>query len=115
MSMTLMHVEYHPTNVGHPTRGFRHIADWLDDRFRKDEKLAPEERAEPRTVNLLANIVIDDEPPMTTDRDGVLRFKELVARTTEGDDGKNAQAAREIAAALAALAEEHDTLHLTLV
>ena len=87
MSMTLMHIEYHPTNIAHPTRGFRRIADWLDERFQKDEELAPEERAEPRTVNLLANIVIDDDPPMTTDREAVLKFEKIVLRNTRGDDG----------------------------
>ena len=120
MSVTLMHIEYEPTNITRPTAAFRQIAEWLNDRFRNDEQLEPAERADPMSVNILANIVINDMPPTTMDREAVLKFQTLVQRNTRGDS-KNitnreiAEAAREIADRMAELAEHHDPLHLTLL
>ena len=115
MSMTLMHVEYHPTNVTHPTAGFRRIADWLNERLKTDQQLDPAERADPKSVNLLWNIVEDTEGPTTTDAAGVRRFQEIVERNTRGNDDETAVAAREIADRMAELAEQHDPLHFALL
>ena len=115
MSMTLMHVEYHPTNVTHPTAEFRRIADWLNERLKTDQRLDPAERADPKSVNLLWNIVEDTEGPMTTDAAAVRRFQKIVERNTRGNDDETAVAAREIADRMAELAEEHDPLHFALL
>ena len=115
MSGTLMRIEYQPTNITRPSTVFRHIADWLDDRFRNDEQLEPAERADPRRVNILANIMIDEEPPTTTDHEAVRKFQTIVQRNTQDDDRDIAQAAREIADRLAELAEHHDPLDLALL
>ena len=115
MSVTLMHVEYEPTNVTHPSAGFRRLADWLNERLKTDTRLEPAERADPKSVNLLWNIVEDTEGPMTVDAAGVRRFQEIVERNTRGNDDEVAAAAREIADRMAELAETHDPLHLALL
>ena len=115
MSVTLMHIEYQATDITHSSTVFREIADWLDERLRNDEQLKPAERADPTSVNLLANLVMDDQPPTTADREAVQRFHAIVERNTRGDDSNTARAAREIAERLAGLATRYEPLHLALL
>jgi hypothetical protein len=111
----LMHIEFDPTDVAHPAAGFRAIAEWLDNRIRNDARLDAAERAAPRTVNLLANLVAHDEPPMTINADAVRKFAEIVSRATDGETHETAQAANAIAEEILKLADRHDPVHLTLV
>ena len=117
MSQHLMHVEYHPTNVCLPASTYEKAADWLNEKIRADGALSEAERNEPEQVNLLANLVADDEPPMAVDPEAARRFGEIVDRaaSTEHGDSEIADIARTIADGLLELAEHHDPLMLQLV
>ena len=111
----LMHIEYHPTDVVHTIHGLRAVARWLDTRIREDATLEPAERADPMTVNLLARLIADDQPPTTVEAGAVRKFGDIVERATEGEVHETAQAAKEIALGMLTLAGQHDPVHMTLV
>ena len=113
----LMHTSYHATNVMSTKQSFDAIAAWLDDKIAADPALEPAERKDPASLNLLRNVLIDDEPPLTADRNAVQRFCEIVesAAAAETGDRELADAALEVSQAMKALADEHDPVHLLFV
>ena len=117
MSQHLMHVEYHPTNVCLPASTYEEAADWLNEKIRADGALSDAERNEPEQVNLLANLVADDEPPMAVDPEAARRFGEIVERAVSTEDAETeiADITRTIADHVVELAEHHHPLMLELV
>ena len=113
----LMHMSYEPTNVLFPQQGFKTISAWLDDKIAGDSTLEETERKDPATVNLLHNMLIDEDPPMTAEREAVLLFCEIVERAakTETGDRELADAALEVSRGMKDLADAYDPVHLALV
>ena len=111
MSTTLMHIEHHPTDFTVPTRTYREIADTADIAIRN------EERRDPTRVNILRNLLADTDDAVTTDRNTVNRFADVLEsdgfRQAGGDE--LADLARDLAEGLRGLSSTHETLHLRLL
>ena len=115
MNVQLMHIIQYPSSVVGTLNGFKALSQWLDDQIRGDATLDAATRAEPATVNLLHNVLIDDAPT-PIDANAAQRFAGLVECLAEtSEDRVTATAARELAEGIRRLAEEHDELSLRLV
>lgn len=116
MSMTLMHIEHHPTDFTVPTDTFRRIADVADSVIEEDDTLETGDQNDPARINILHNVLIDTEGSFTTNRDAVERFADVIEserfRKTAG--AELAELAAGLGAGLRNLAAEHEILHLTL-
>ena len=119
MSMTLMHLEHHPTGLTVPTSTYREIAELADAAIRADETLEQAYRDDPAQINVLRNVLDDTEGPFITDREAVERFAGVLESAAfdhiAGDKLELTTLARDLASELRMLASEHDTLHLTLL
>ena len=120
MSITLMHLEHHPTGFTVPTSTYREIAELADAAIRDDETLEQAYRDDPAQINVLRNVLDDTEGPFTTDREAVERFAAVLESAAfdhiAGDKlAELTTLARNLASELRMLAAEHDTLHLKLL
>ncbi len=120
MSTTLMHIEHHPTDFTAPTSTYREIAELADAAIRDDETLDQTYRNDPAQINLLHDLLADTDNPVTTNREAVERFADVLEsdsfRNIAGDKlAELTTLARNLAGELRMLATEHDTLHLTLL
>ena len=119
MSMQLVHVEQHPTNFSGSRSELEKISNWLNHKIRNDESLDAAVRAEPETVNLLHNILMDETGMTEYDGASTKQYIELLTRTADQavTEGKHEMAAAVdmLAEELGVLIEERDMLVLALV
>ena len=111
----LVNIQYHATDVVGRKELFETVRQWIDERIRTDDKLDADARNDPESVNLLHEILIGEEPT-AIEREAALAFVDMVERfTSDGPVDQIATAAVEIAEGIRQLANEYETLHLTLV